>query len=223
VPILPATFVTGTSLSYPVPTPREHPPQGTRYRVRANMRYAGRIATLDRTVEFGARQAKLSEAFSGHKTPSGGGTPWAAIVIPTLAVVAAIAGVAGVRHQRDGVRRDATVFLQRALAGAEPQSPVSVILVGGSAAAGVAPLMRRRMRPTDRLVETPDGSLALVATDTGAVTAAGLAQDLRGALEREAGPSGTAPSVGAATAERPESPADVLSRARADRRSHARP
>jgi hypothetical protein len=217
VPILPGTFVTNTSIAYPVPARGENPPQGTVYRMRAVMRYAGGVATLDRSVVFGAGQAKLQREFTGARSPSaGGGTPWAAILIPALAALAAIVGAGTVVRRRRGVvHGDASIALERALAGATPSTPVSVFAVAGGGAS-VGALLRRRTRPSDKLVRRPGGGFAIVAPETGAATAAGLAADLRSALARE---TDAAPSVGAATAEGPQAAAELLARADADARA----
>jgi hypothetical protein len=75
-PIDAGTFVTQTSIAYPVTAFRERPTQGTRYRIVAWMRYAGGIARLDTLVTFGHRQAALQQQYT-HRSPSAsGGTPW---------------------------------------------------------------------------------------------------------------------------------------------------
>src|SRR3954469_1847513 len=46
----PGTFVTGTSIDYPLLVPREQPSEGADYRVRAFMRYQGGVARFDNRV-----------------------------------------------------------------------------------------------------------------------------------------------------------------------------
>jgi hypothetical protein len=72
-PIGPGTFVTGTSIDYPVLTPREHPRERTEYRVRAVMRYRGGIARLDTLVRFGHASAVRQEELGGPDASSDGG------------------------------------------------------------------------------------------------------------------------------------------------------
>jgi hypothetical protein len=72
-PIGPGTFVTGTSIDYPVLTPREHPSEGTEYRVRAVMRYRGGIARLDTIVRFGHASAVRQEELGGPDASSSDG------------------------------------------------------------------------------------------------------------------------------------------------------
>ncbi|HEY2216871.1 MAG TPA: hypothetical protein VGH21_05205, partial [Solirubrobacteraceae bacterium] len=51
------TFLSQTSIAYPVPAFEESPPEGTRYRVQAVLRYPGGIARLNESVTFGHRAA----------------------------------------------------------------------------------------------------------------------------------------------------------------------
>src|SRR3954454_17517578 len=90
MPLGPGTFVTGTSIAYPIPTPREQPREGTVYRVRAFLRYRGGIARLDTRVRFGRADARRQETFGGPK--ANGGFPWliAAIAFVVAALLAAL-------------------------------------------------------------------------------------------------------------------------------------
>jgi hypothetical protein len=75
-PIEAGTFVTHTSIAYPVPAFQQTPTQGTRYRIVAWMRYAGGIARLDTYVAFGHRQAAIAKQYAHAPASAGGGTPW---------------------------------------------------------------------------------------------------------------------------------------------------
>jgi hypothetical protein len=68
----PGTFVTRSRIAYPVPAPGERPAQGTVYRVRAYLRYAGGIARLDTLVRFGQADALRQQTYGGPKLPSHG-------------------------------------------------------------------------------------------------------------------------------------------------------
>jgi hypothetical protein len=92
VPLGPGTFVTRSSIAYPVPTPRERPREGAVYRVRAYLRYAGGIARLDTLVRFGRADAVRQQAYGGGKS-SGHGSGPAAWLIALLAA-ALLYGVA---------------------------------------------------------------------------------------------------------------------------------
>jgi hypothetical protein len=72
------TFVTASSIDYPVTAFGQEPPEGARYRVSAWMSYPGGIARLDQTVTFGRRAAAIEARYGGHPVTaaSAGGTAW---------------------------------------------------------------------------------------------------------------------------------------------------
>jgi hypothetical protein len=72
----PGTFVTDSSIAYPLPAPGEHPREGARYRVRAYLRYPGGIARLDTGVEFGHNAAAIQQRYSLPHPSSGSSTAW---------------------------------------------------------------------------------------------------------------------------------------------------
>jgi hypothetical protein len=71
----PGTFVSHTSIEYPLPAYHERPSEGARYRVRALLRYEGGVARLDTNVAFGRAQAVTQRTYerpaAGHR-----GTAW---------------------------------------------------------------------------------------------------------------------------------------------------
>lgn len=75
-PIEAGTFVTHSSIGYPVTAFQQAPTPGTRYRIVAWMRYAGGIARLDTNVTFGHREAAIARQYAHGPAPAGGGTPW---------------------------------------------------------------------------------------------------------------------------------------------------
>jgi hypothetical protein len=81
----PGTFLAGTSIAVPVNAFRQTPPEGTRYRVSAWMRYPGGIARLSKVVTFGHRDAVAQQRYGGPPATSTG-TAWWKIA----AVIAAI-------------------------------------------------------------------------------------------------------------------------------------
>jgi hypothetical protein len=108
----PGTFVTGTSISYPLLAPREQPSEGTEYRLRAEMRYTGGVARLDRRLVFGAQAAKVQHEFGGPapRAPGGQGLKWWAIALIGLGAAALVGLIAIVlvrrrRRSRAGVER----------------------------------------------------------------------------------------------------------------------
>lgn len=89
--IRPGTFVTGTSIAFPILTPSERPQEGTVYRVRAVMRYRGRVARLNTLVGFGAADALRELAFEGTTAPSEHrGFPAWLVAIAPLAILDAV-------------------------------------------------------------------------------------------------------------------------------------
>lgn len=87
------TFVSGTSIAYPVPATSEHPAAGTQYLVTAWLRYQGGIARLRTTLTFGRRAAQAQERYgaSPPRARRGPGTPW---WLPGLLAAAVLYGVA---------------------------------------------------------------------------------------------------------------------------------
>jgi hypothetical protein len=75
-PIEAGTFVTDTSIAYPVTAFREAPSQGTHYQISAWMKYPGGIARLNTTVTFGHRLAVIQQQYTHGPSTAGGGTAW---------------------------------------------------------------------------------------------------------------------------------------------------
>ncbi|MDQ6811726.1 MAG: hypothetical protein M3Z95_07505 [Actinomycetota bacterium] len=187
----PGTFVTATSIAYPILTPHEKPPQGTVYRVRAYLRYAGGIARLDTLVRFGRADALRQQAYGGPKAPGAGSSGL------STALVVALAALAGVllilialllRQRRSGARspvRTLDAALKRTRESGEPLSLIVVkVLSGGTTLRELAPLLRSRLRHIDRLCRLDGEGLLVVAPATDVHTAEVLAADLRRHLER---------------------------------------
>lgn len=95
----PGTFVTATSIDYPVPAFGQTPTQGTRYRITAELGYPGGVARLDKTLTFGHRQAVIQQQYGGSRAP-GGGTAWWKIALIVLAILYGIATTALLLRRR---------------------------------------------------------------------------------------------------------------------------
>jgi hypothetical protein len=194
IPIGPGTFVTGTSIAYPIPTPDERPHQGNGYRVRALMRYQGGVARLDTLVRFGHAAAVRQQAFGGPKASSEGGSfPWWLAASVGLAILNILIAIYLWRQRRRLGARSPQRTLEEALAGARNSGvPLSVIMVavgGGDASRRVASVVRSRLRPTDRLCRLDDRGFLVVAPDTDAEAAGVLAADLQRHIDRDQGGS----------------------------------
>ncbi len=194
----PGTFVTGTSIAYPILTPHERPPEGTVYRVRAYLRYAGGTARLDTLVRFGRAAAVSQQSYGGPKVARSSGLPgWLVAALAVLGVTLASLGVACLylaRRRREGARsplRAIEAALEAAQQSGEPVSLIGVSLPGNDAAPReLALLLRSRLRHADRLCRLDAQRFLVVATDTDQQTAEALAADLRRHARREAGEAG---------------------------------
>jgi hypothetical protein len=192
-PLGPGTFVTGTSIAYPILTPHERPPEGTVYRVRAYLRYAGGTARLDTLVHFGRAAALSQQNYGGPKASRSSGLPgWLVAALAVLALAAlGVAYLYFARRRRTGGRspvRAIEAALEAAQQGGEPVSVISVSLAANGTAPGkLAPLLRARLRHADRLFRLDAQRFLVVAPDTDQQTAEALAADLRRHARREAG------------------------------------
>jgi hypothetical protein len=227
VPIGPGTFVTATSIQLAALSLQQQVAQGTVFHVHATVHYGGGSAKLDRDVTFGSREAQLQQEFGGRKVASSGGTSWAAIAAGGALLLAFLIALALLLRRRRGRDRSlpaALAVLERALA--DPRragAPVSVITAFSGESepawrADTQSVIRGRLRPTDTLAADDDGALVIIAADTGALAAAGLAEDLRSALARELPAVGAGLSVGTATgADDAAVAGELLATARSDR------
>jgi hypothetical protein len=212
----PGTFVTGTSIAYPIPTPQEKPRQGAIYRVRALLRYSGGVARLDTLVRFGRLDALRQQAFGGPRAPHEGGFPW--LILAVVAVVLALAALlaALLWRRRVAGERSPLRTLDHALAAARTSgAPLSVIVVAAGsndeASCPAASVLRPRLRRTDRLCRLDAGALLVVAPDTDPETADALAADLQRHLDRTNGAPGRA-DVQVCTANGETTAAELLDR-----------
>jgi hypothetical protein len=87
----PGTFVTASQIAYPVPAFAQTPPQGTRYRVAAMLRYPGGVARLNTTIVFGHREAIVQQQYGGPQAAGGGTTAWWKIALLVGAILYGLA------------------------------------------------------------------------------------------------------------------------------------
>jgi hypothetical protein len=117
----PGTFVTGTSARLRLLAATERPRAGTKYRLRAWLRYKGGIARFDDEVVFGKRQER---ARSGYVGPGATGSGGAGVPL-ALAVAFALAAMAGIllalrKHRRTRARLARLDALEQQLANDPP-------------------------------------------------------------------------------------------------------
>ena len=216
-PLGPGTFVTGTSIAYPIVTPRERPPEGTVYRVRAFLRYAGGTARLDTLVHFGHAAALSQQIYGGPKAGRSSGLPgWRVAALALLGVALAALAVAYLflaRRRRDGARspiRAIEAALRAAEQSGEPVSLIRVSLAANGAAPSKPALLRSRLRQSDCLCRLDAQRFLVVAPDTDQQTAQALASDLRRYASRGTGADGEDVQVEVRTATGDASAAELL-------------
>jgi hypothetical protein len=185
----PGTFVTGTSIAYPILVPSLRPKVGTDYRVRGYLRYPGGIAQINQMVTFGQIDAMRQQAYGGPKVDNGGGgNNWLLIALIVAAAAACLAFF-GVRRRRsaagsgDGaLRRALPQQIAQARANGEPLNLILVPANGRprEAASGVHECLRSR----DQLFHLKDSGLVVVSPDTTPEAGEMLAAEIRRKLAR---------------------------------------
>jgi hypothetical protein len=197
----PGTFVTGTSIAYPLLVPSLHPEQGTTFRVQASLRYRGGVARIDRVVQFSAIDAKRQQAYGGPKA-DGGGNKLLLILLIAAALVGGGLAAREVRRRRLG-RRAARPALAQAIAHSRASGePLSVILVlgeEGQPSPKLAPAVRSCLRGCDQLLRPNGTGLMVIAPDTTPQAGEMLAAEIKRRLAREgSGASAVIPVTSAA-------------------------
>jgi hypothetical protein len=217
----PGTFVTGTSIAYPVPTPSEHPAEGTAYRVRAVMRYAGGVARLDVQVRFGHRQALRQAAYDpgAPAVPGNGHVPASPVILGLLAGLGTLGMLGWKLAPRRGARpvrspqRTLEALLAAARAGGQP---LSMIIVSRDPSSerrvDLVPVLRPGLRVSDRLCRLDAHRYVVFAPDSDADTAAAIAADLTRRIERSDDAMTNHTAIDIETADCDESAEELLER-----------
>jgi hypothetical protein len=181
----PGTFVTATTIDYPVLVPREQPREGAFYRVRALMRYRGGVARFDNKVTFGHKAAQTQQDFGGPPVSDGRtGIPvWLVVLSFGFAFgLAALGLLLFVRRRRTRGPIVALRALEAAIAEAdgEPLSLVRIVDVyNWKPARKLAGAARSRLRPSDALYRLSKYELLVILPGTHADAAEILYADLR--------------------------------------------
>jgi hypothetical protein len=159
-PLGPGTFVTGTSIDYPLLVAREQPREGASYRVRAFMRYHGGIARFDSKVSFNHAAAKAQQDFGGRPLTDGRSGGISTLLVAAsgalLAAFSALALFIFLRRRRTPGPRVARRAIDAALAtAAAERQPLSLVRIVDSSretqAGDLAKAVRARLRPADAL------------------------------------------------------------------------
>jgi hypothetical protein len=181
----PGTFVTGTSIDYPVLVAREQPREGAFYRVRALMRYRGRVARFDNKISFGHKAAQAQQDFGGRPLSDGrSGIPiWLVALSFGVAFLVAVAALLlFLRRRRTRGPIVALKALEAALAEADgaPLTLVRIVDVyDWKPARKLAGAVRSRLRPSDSLYRLSKYELLVILPATHADAAEILYADMR--------------------------------------------
>ncbi len=220
LPLGPGTFVTGTSIAYPVPASQEQPREGTVYRVRAYLRYAGGIARLDTLVRFGHAAAVRQQEYGGPKVSAGSGGISGWLLAGLGALAAGLFALLWHLFRRGPRQRPLKPIptLDEALAASRASGePLSLIVVESDAgivfSEELAGALRSRLRQVDRLCHLGGGGFLVVAPATDPGMAEVLAEDLRRHAQ-QAAPGAVRVETHAANGE--VDGAELLRRVRAD-------
>ncbi|MGH2981434.1 MAG: hypothetical protein ACRDKV_05270, partial [Solirubrobacterales bacterium] len=183
----PGTFVTDTSIAYPILVPSLSPTQGTAYRVKAFLRYPGGVARIDRVVRFGEIDAKRQQSYGGPAVSDDDGIDTTLLLLVFGALLAGILAALVLRRRRSGegvLRRELPREIAYARQSGEPLSVVLVPADGGRRPREVASAVRGSLRPRDRLFRTKHSGLMVVSPDTTPEAGEMLAAEIRRRLAR---------------------------------------
>jgi len=183
----PGTFVTGTSIAYPLLVPSLHPSQGTSYRVQALMRYPGGVARIDKVVQFGSIDAKRQQAYGGPKVNSGGDGNHLLLYLLIAAAIAGCLAALEVRRRRSGegaLRRRLPREIAHARASGEPLSVILVPADNGRSTRELASAVRGSLHSRDQLFRLKHSGLMVVSPDTTPEAGEMLAAEIRRHLAR---------------------------------------
>jgi len=100
--IAPGTFVTSSAIAYPVTAFTQAPAQGTRFHIKAYLRYPGGIATLDTNAVFGKLQAAVQRLYGVRPTPapSAGSAWWKIAAVVSVLLYAVLTTILLLRRRK---------------------------------------------------------------------------------------------------------------------------
>jgi hypothetical protein len=180
----PGTFVTDTSIAYPLLVSSLQPSQGTAFRVQAELRYRGGVARIDKVVQFGAIDAKRQQQYGGPQASSGGDDKKKLLLgLLLLLLIGGSLAWLQARRRRKGSGEGALLrTLPREIIRARTtDEPLCVILVAvdGGRTGSLAGAVRASLRPRDQLFSTKNSGLIVISPDTNPDAGEVLAADIR--------------------------------------------
>jgi Bacterial protein of unknown function (DUF916) len=219
--VAPGTFVSGTSISYPLAAPREEPTPGSTYRVRGVLHYAGGVARLDTQVVFSHAAAVKQQNFGGRKLPKST-PPWRWLVLLLAVLTLAAVSRKLIRSRRRPLSRaDGLKLLDRCL-GPDGDRPVSIALIIANRRhnATIATAVRSRLRRGDRVCDLGRDGVLLICPTTARPVANALRDELEAHFARHPGLARVPFEIALATANKPTTAQKLLDRAKATERRH---
>lgn len=222
--IQPGTFVSGTTISYPVPALREQPTPGTAYRIRAALYYAGGVARLDTRAVFSHAAAVKQQNYGGRKLPrSGSEWRWVLVAILLLVLVGSVRKVQQ-RRRRPLGRSEGMHFLD-GLLGPDGDRPVSIALLKANRRHNVviARAIRPRLRRGDRICDLGRDGLLVICRATERPTANALVREIERHLAKHSALASVPVEISLATANKATTAEKLVKRVKAAQRGHRQP
>lgn len=219
--VAPGTFVSGTSISYPLAASREQPTPGASYRVRAVLRYAGGIARLDTRVVFSHAAAVKQQNYGGRKLPKST-PPWRWLALLLLALAMSIGVRQLLKRRRRPLNRAAGLTLLDRQLAPDGERPVSLVLISGNrrAAATIISTIHARLRRSDRVCDLRREGVLVICPQTSRPAANALRDDLKAQLARHPDLAGVPIGIAVATANKATTAQKLLGRVTAAGQRH---
>jgi hypothetical protein len=219
--VTPGTFVSGTSISYPLAASREQPTPGASYRVRALLRYDGGVARLDTNVVFSHAAAVKQQNYGGRKLPKST-PPWRWLLVLVLLLVLAAVSRKLIRHRRRPLSRADAMKLLDCYLAPDGDRPVSIALIVANRRANpaIASAVRSRLRRGDRVCDLGRDGVLVICPATARPVANALRDELEKQLARRPELDRFPFAITLATANKPTTAEKLLARAKATELRH---
>jgi hypothetical protein len=221
VKIAPGTFVSGTTISYPVAALREQPTPGTTYRVRAALFYTGGVARLDTNVTFSHAAAVKQQNYGGRKLPTHTSVwRWLVFAILLLVLIASARKVQQ-RRRRPLDRGDGMRLLDRVL-GPDGDRPVSIALLKANRRhnPAIARAIRPQLRKGDRVCDLGRDGLLVICCATERPTANVLVRTFERQLAKDSLLARVPIEISLATANKATTAEKLVNRVKNGHRAH---
>lgn len=219
--IAPGTFVSGTTIGYPVPALREQPAPGAAYRVRAALYYAGGVARLDTRAVFSHAAAVKQQNYGGRKLPKAVSV-WRWILLAILLLVLVAAGRKVHERRRRPLDRPEGMRLLDGLLGPDGDRPVSIALLRANRRHNgvIASAIRPQLRRGDRVCDLGRDGLLVICRATERPLANALAREIERQLAKHSTLANVPIEISVATANKATSAEKLVKRVMGAQRRH---